>query len=65
MVHSHLVTNLFTQHLRVDRPELEAVLVSLDLAILNARLENNEQWGTPLYYKKLRKMLKGYLVACE
>jgi hypothetical protein len=35
------------------------------LVILNARLENNELWGTPFYYKKLRKMLKGYFAACE
>lgn len=65
VVRSYLLKNPSTQHLRIDASELEAVLVSLDLAILNARLENNEQWGTPFYYKKLRNMLKGYLLTCE
>lgn len=62
---TYLAQNPQTQYLQVDLDELDSVLKSLDLDILNARLEDNEQWGTPFYYKKLKKMLQGYLIACE
>jgi hypothetical protein len=62
---TYLSQNPQTQHLQIDVEELDGVLKNLDLVILNARLEDNEQWGTPFYYKKLKKMLQGYLIACE
>ena len=65
IVQNYLSRNPDTQHLQIEVDELKGVLNSLDLVILNARLEDNELWGTPSYYKKLRKMLKGYLIACE
>jgi hypothetical protein len=40
------------------------VIKSLDLDILTARLDNDPKWGTPQYYRKLRKMLLGYLLTC-
>jgi hypothetical protein len=64
LIQSYLSLNPKTQHLQVDVEELEGVLKSLDLDMLNARLEDNAQWGTPFYYKKLKKMLLGYLSAC-
>lgn len=64
LIQSYLNLNPQTQHLQVDVEELEGVLKSLDLDMLNARLEDNAQWGTPFYYKKLTKMLLGYLSAC-
>lgn len=64
-IQAYLAQNPQTQHLKIELNELDGVLRSFDLDILNARLENNVQWGTPFYYKKLKKMLKGYLVACE
>ena len=65
IMREYLARNPATQHLQIDVDELKGVLNNLDLVILNARLENNELWATPFYYKKLRKMLKGYFVACE
>lgn len=65
IMQNYLSRNPDTQHLQIEVDELKSVLNSLDLVILNARLEDNELWGTPFYYKKLRKMLKGYLIACE
>ncbi|MDA9019694.1 hypothetical protein N9H60_00740 [Flavimaricola sp.] len=65
IMHRYLRKNVHTQHLKIDLDELDGVLNNLDLSILNARLENNERWGTPYYYKKLRSMLKGYLLTCE
>jgi len=65
IVKDYLAQNPQTQHLEIDEDELGGVLSNLDLVILNARLEDDEQWGTPFYYTKLRKMLKGYLVTCE
>jgi AraC-like DNA-binding protein len=62
---TYLSQNPQTQHLQIDVEELDGVLKNLDLVILNARLEDNEQWGTPFYYKKLKKMLQGYLITCE
>lgn len=64
-VQRYLATNEQTRHLDIDTDELNGVLNSLDLVILNARLEDNALWGTPFYYKKLKKMLMGYLIACE
>ena len=61
----YLANNTATQNLDIDVDELNGVLNNLDLVILNARLENNELWGTPFYYKKLRKMLTGYFRVCE
>ena len=65
VMRDYLACNPDTQHLQIEVDELEGVLNNLDLVILNARLEDNERWGTPFYYKKLRKMLKGYFVTCE
>jgi AraC-like DNA-binding protein len=64
MIREYLAANPPTAHLSVDVEELDGVLKTLDLVILNARLEDNTLWGTPFYYKKLRKMIKGYLIAC-
>lgn len=64
MIRDYLAANPQTAHLSVDVEELDGVLKTLDLVILNARLEDNALWGTPFYYKKLRKMIKGYLIAC-
>lgn len=64
LIRAYLSGNPQTRNLNIDVEELDAVLKSLDLLLLNARLEDDPQWGTPFYYKKLRKMLKGYLVAC-
>ena len=64
IIRDYLARNPDTRHLQIDVDELDGVLKNLDLVILNARLEDDAQWGTPFYYKKLRKMLKGYLVAC-
>jgi hypothetical protein len=60
-----LAQNPQTRHLKIDIDEFDGVLKSLDLDILTARLEDNPLWGTPFQYKKLRKMLRGYLVACS
>ena len=65
IVRDYLAQNPQTQHLQIDADELGGVLSNLDLVILNARLEDDDRWATPFYYKKLRKMLKGYLLACE
>ena len=65
IMRDYLAKNPATQHLDIDVDELNGVLNNLDLVILNARLENNELWGTPFYYKKLRKMLRGYFLASE
>ena len=65
IMRDYLARNPATQHLDIDVEELDGVVKNLDLAILTARLEDNPRWGTPFFYKKLRKMLKGYLVACE
>lgn len=65
VIHRYLAQNPQTQHLQIDLEELDGVLKDLDLAILNARLEDSALWGTPFYYKKLKKMLKGYLAAHE
>ena len=65
LIQSYLAQNPQTKHLCIDVEELEGVLYSLDLAILTARLEGDARWGTPFYYKKLKKMLKGYLLSCE
>lgn len=65
IVRDYLARNAQTQHLQIDVDELGVVLNNLDLVILNARIEGDERWGTPFYYKTLRKMLKGYLVTCE
>ena len=64
LIQSYLSQNPQTQYLQVDVDELDGVLKSLDLVILNARLEGNEQWGTPFYYKKLKNMIYGYLSVC-
>lgn len=61
----YLAQNPQTRHLEIDVDEFDGVLKSLDLDILTARLEDNPLWGTPFHYKKLRKMLRGYLVACS
>ena len=65
IMRDYLQANPATSHLNIDLDELAGVVKNLDLVILNARLENDEKWGTPFYYKKLRKMLKGYLITCE
>ncbi|MCV2874820.1 hypothetical protein OE810_00990 [Rhodobacteraceae bacterium XHP0102] len=57
-----LAKNAQTKDLSIDRAELSGVIQSLDLDILTARLEDNPDWGTPLYYKKLRRLLHGYLL---
>ena len=61
----YLAQNPQTQHLKIDFDEFDGVLKSFDLDILTARLEDNPLWGTPFYYKKLKKMLMGYLLTCE
>ena len=65
LIQSYLSQNPQTQYLQVDVDELDGVLKSLDLVILNARLEDTEHWGTPFYYKKLKNMIYGYLSVCE
>ena len=65
LIQSYLLQNPQTKHLQIDEDELDGVLNNLDLVILNVRLEDNELWGTPFYYKKLKKMLQGYLLTCE
>jgi hypothetical protein len=64
LIQSYLNRNPQTQYLQIDVEELNGVLKSLDFVMLNARIEDNAQWGTPFYYKKLTKMLQGYLSAC-
>lgn len=64
IISTYLSQNSQTQHLQIDVDELEGVLNNLDLVILTARLENNPRWGTPFFYNKLRKILKGYLLTC-
>ena len=64
MIQDYLRENAATAHLTIDLEELKGVLKNLDLAILNARLDNDPRWGTPYYYHKLRKMLLGYLLTC-
>jgi len=64
VIHSYLGQNRETQHLKIDTTELDAVLRSLDLIVVNARLEDSDLWRTPLYYNTLSKMLKGYLSTC-
>lgn len=58
----YLVRNNQTTHLATDPIELDGVIHNLDLDMLNARLDNNPAWGTPVYYNKLRRMLYGYLL---
>lgn len=65
MMHAYLSENPATRHLRIDVEEFDGVIRSLDLDMLNARLEANEKWGTPVYYRKLRNVLLGYLLTCE
>lgn len=60
----YLSRNGQTRHLTIDEAELRGVVHNLDLDILTARLEDNPDWGTPLYYRKLKKLLKGYLITC-
>lgn len=62
---SYLSGNSQTQHLEINEAELSGVVHNLDLDILTARLEDNPDWGTPMYYRKLKKLLKGYLITCE
>lgn len=62
-MHNYLQNNPQTQHLKIDIRELQGLIKNLDLIILNARLENDEQWGTPFYFVKLRKMLHGYFLS--
>jgi hypothetical protein len=57
----YLQTNPSTRHLNLDFDELADVVQSLDLDLLNVRLENDPQMGTPRHYLRLRRMLKGYL----
>ncbi|NHQ75878.1 hypothetical protein HAT86_15620 [Roseovarius gahaiensis] len=64
-IQGYLRKNLQTKHLKIEVDKLGGLLNDLDLTIFNARLEDNEQWGTPFYYKKLKKMLQGYLITCE
>jgi AraC-like DNA-binding protein len=64
MIRDYLAANPQTGHLVIDVEELDGVLKTLDLVILNARIEGDALWGTPFYYKKLRKMIKGYLITC-
>jgi len=64
LIQVYLAQNLQTSHLQIDVEELNSVLINLDLVILNARLNNDPKWGTPQYYRKLRKMLLGYLLTC-
>ena len=61
-MHTFLKRNEATKHLDIDLNEFAGVLKTLNLAILNARLHNDKDWGTPYYYKKLLNMLKGYLL---
>ena len=63
IMHRYLKGNEATQHLDIDLEEFAGVLKTLDLAILNARLNDDPDWGTPYFYKKLHKMLKGYLLS--
>ena len=64
-IKAYLAHNPQTQHLQIDKDELDGVMKNLDLVFLNARLEDNELWGTPFYYKKIRRMLQGYLLTCQ
>lgn len=65
VMHDYLTTNAETMHLSITFQDLEALVKDLDLIILNARLENDIHWGTPFYYKKLRRLMMGYLLACD
>lgn len=65
IMRDYLRGNPATAHLDINLDELAGVIKSLDLDILTARLDSDPQWGTPLYYNKLRKMLMGYLLTCE
>jgi len=65
IMYDYLKRNEATQHLNIDLEEFAGVLKTLDLAILNARLSNDPAWGTPFYYKKLLKMLQGYLLISD
>lgn len=62
IIYDYLNKNESTKHLTVDWEELSGVIHNLDLDMLNARLDNNPAWGTPLYYKKLLRLFKGYLL---
>lgn len=57
----YLPANPATRHLKLNLDELTEVVRSLDLDLLNARLENDPQLGTPRHYLRLKRMLKGYL----
>lgn len=64
VIFSYLTQNAQTKHLKIDVDELDGVLKTLDLELLHARLEDNSFWGSPLHYKKIKKMLYGYLASC-
>ena len=64
VIFSYLTQNAQTKHLKIDVDELDGVLRTLDLELLHARLEDDSFWGSPLYYKKIKKMLYGYLASC-
>lgn len=62
---NYLNSNPPTQHLNLGFDELSDLVRSLDLDLLNARLENDPQLGTPRLYMRLRRLLKGYLETPE
>lgn len=64
VIRTYLAHNPQTQHLQIDMVELDGVMKNLDLVFLNARLDDEELWGTPFFYKKIRRMLHGYLLTC-
>lgn len=64
IIFSYLTQNAQTKHLKIDLDELDGVLRALDLDCLYARLEVDDLWETPFYYKKIRHMLEGYLLSC-
>ncbi|THD71181.1 hypothetical protein E7681_18380 [Thalassobius vesicularis] len=65
IIEEYFSQNQKTQNYKVDQQELVGVLTSLDLVILNARLDDDPLWGTSFYYNKLKKILKGYFLASQ
>jgi hypothetical protein len=61
VIYSYLKSNDQTRQVNFDAAELSDFIRTLDLDMITARIERNPEWGKPAYYKKLHRMLLGYL----
>jgi|GEM_PF-1044454 len=57
----YLRNNESTKHIPILSDDITRVLGMLDLEMLNAKLENSSESGTPKQYIRLKHILRGYL----